>query len=93
MGKKPDDTVLKVQYQQLKAQSRKAADEAREVWWEDKAEEAERLHEAAVRHGRGGSLLKDVRLKQWGQKLRASTAILAADGRFDQHSREVGKMA
>ena len=57
--KKP---ILKAQYQQLKTQSRKAADEAREAWWEAKAEEAERLHEAAVRHGRGGSLLKDLRL-------------------------------
>ena len=79
--KKPGDTILKAQYQQLKTQSRKAADEAREAWWEAKAEEAERLHEAAVRHGRGGSLLKDLRLLQWGQKLRASTALLAADGR------------
>ena len=79
--KKPGDVLLKAQYQQLKAQSRKAADEAREAWWEAKAEEADRLHEAAVRHGRGGSLLKDLRLLQRGQKLRASTALLTADGR------------
>ena len=80
-ARKPGDVLLKAQYQQLKAQSRKAADEAHEAWWENKAEEAEKLHEAAVRHGRGGSLLKDLRLMQWGQKLRPSTALLAADGR------------
>ena len=76
MGKGEDD--MKAQYQQLK-HSRKAADEAREVWWEAKAEDAEKLH--AVRHGRGGSLLRDLKLIQWRQKLRASTALLAADGR------------
>ena len=80
-AKKPDDTLLKTQYQQLKAQSRKAADEAREVWWEAKAEEAEKLHEAAVRHGRGGYLLRDLKLMQWRQKLRASTALPVADGK------------
>ena len=74
-AKKPGDALLKVQYQHLKAQSRKVADDAREAWWEAKAEEAEKLHEAAVRHGRGGSLLKDLRLIQWGQKLRSSTAL------------------
>ena len=67
--KKPGDTLLKVRYQQLKVQSRKVADEAREAWWEAKAEEAEKLHEAAVRHGRGGSLLKDLRLAQWGRSV------------------------
>ena len=79
--KKPGDALLKVRYQHLKAQSRKVTDEAREAWWEAKAEEAEKLHEAAVRHGRGGSLLKDLRLIQWGQKIGSSTILLAKDGR------------
>ena len=30
-AKKPDDTLLKAQYQKLKAESRKTADEAHEV--------------------------------------------------------------
>ena len=64
--KKPDDTLLKAPYQQKKAQSRKAADEACKAWWEAKEEEAEKLHEVAVRHERGGSLLKDLRFMQWG---------------------------
>ena len=80
-AKKPGDTLLKVRHQHLKAQSRKVADEVRETWWEAKTEEAEKLHEAAVRHGRGGSLLKDLRLIHWGQKLGSSTAVLATGGR------------
>ena len=36
--KKPGDTLLQLRYQQLKVQSRKVADEAREAWWEAKAE-------------------------------------------------------
>ena len=93
-AKKPGDALLKVWYQHLKAQSRKVADEAREAWWEAKTEEAEKLHEAAVRHGRGGSLLKDLRLIQWGQKLRSSTALLAKDGRLKlSSSGEIGTVA
>ena len=49
---------------------------------EAKAGEAEKLHEAAVKHGKDGSLLKDLKLIQWRKKLRASTCttLLAADG-------------
>ena len=79
--KKLDDNLLKLQYQQLKAQCREASDEAREAWWEDNAEEAEKVYEAAVRNGRGGSLLKDLKFIQRGQNLRVSTALLASDGR------------
>lgn len=68
---------LKQEYQKLKVQSRKCADKAREEWWEVKAEEAVKLHEAAVRLGHGGSLLKDLRLVQ---KLKASTSLLSQDG-------------
>ena len=39
------------------------------------------MHEDAVRHGRGGSLLRDLKLIQWKQKLRTNTVLLAADGR------------
>ena len=56
----PDDETLKQEYQQLKRQSRQSADKAHEEWWESKAEQAEKLHEYAVRLGYGGSLLKDL---------------------------------
>ena len=62
--KSPDNEDLRQGYQQLKKLSRKCADKAREEWWEGKAEQAEKLCEAAVRLGRGGSLLKDLRLLQ-----------------------------
>ena len=60
--KSPGNVSLKQEYQKLKVQSRKCAEKARVEWWEAKAEEAEKLHEAAVRLGLGGSLLKDLKL-------------------------------
>ena len=45
-------------------------------------EEAEKLHETAVGHGRGATLPKDHAV--WAQKLRKSTALLAADGPAQQ---------
>ena len=77
----PDDETLRQEYQQLKRQSRQSADKAREEWWESKAEQAEKLHEYAVRLGHGGSLLKDLRLLQRSQKLKADTTLLAKDGK------------
>ena len=62
--------------------SRKCADKAHEEWWEAKAEEVERLHEAAVRLGHGGSLLKDLRLLRCEQKLRADSKLLAQNGTY-----------
>ena len=79
--KSPGNVSLKQEYQKWKVQSRKCADKAREEWWEAKAEEAEKLHEAAVRLGRGGSLLKDLKLLCSRQKLKASTSLLSQDGR------------
>ena len=79
--KDPSRTSLRSEYHQLKVQSRKVADAAREAWRGMKAEEAERRYELAVREGRGGSMLKDLRLLQSGQRLRVSTALLAEDGK------------
>ena len=76
----PGDDALRLHYHQLKAQSREVADKAREEWWERKAAHAERLYESAVRLGRGGSLLKDLRLLQQSQKLRAGSTLCAQDG-------------
>ena len=76
----PGNVSLKQEYQKWKVKSRKCAEKAREEWWEAKAEEAEKLHEAAVRLGRGGSLLKDLKLLCSRQKLKASTSLLSQDG-------------
>ena len=78
--KSPGNDSLKQEYQKWKVQSRKCADKAKEEWWEAKAEEAEKLLEAAVRLGCGGSLLKDLKLLCSRQKLKASTPLLSQDG-------------
>ena len=54
--------------------------QTREEWWEAKAVEAEQRHELAVRLGRGGSLLKDLRLLQRSQKLKGDITLCAQDG-------------
>ena len=46
-AKKPDDTLVKAQSQQLKIQSRLDAEKAREAWLEPKVEEPD---ETVVRH-------------------------------------------
>ena len=79
--KNPDNTILKESYQQLKRQSRLTADVAWEAWWRAKAEEAEYRHEVAISEGRGGSTVRELRLLKSSQKLRVSTALLAADGK------------
>ena len=76
----PEDSSLRHQYALLKAESRRCADEAREKWWEDKVVRAEELHDEAVKRGHGGSLLKDLRLLQRSQKLKADTTLYAKDG-------------
>ena len=78
--KSPESERLKGEYQQLKMMSRKCAEKAHEEWWEAKAEEAERLHEAAVKLGHGGSLLRDLRLLRNEQKLRTDMELLVQDG-------------
>lgn len=78
--KSPDSECLRQQYLLLKVQSRRCADKAREECWERKAEQAEQLHETAVRLGLGGSLLKDLQLLQRSQKLRANSTLHAKDG-------------
>ena len=77
---------LKRKHQQLKVVSRKCVDKACEEWLVAKAEEAERLHEAAVRLGHGGSLLKDLRLLRCGQKLSADSKLLAQNGTHLPHT-------
>ena len=80
LKKFPNDPNLKVEYQRLKALAKKTAESARNVWWESKAEEAERMYEKAVKQGRGGSLLKELRLLQRSQGSSSNTVLRAADG-------------
>ena len=56
-------------------------DKAHEEWWEARAEEAEKLYEVAVSRGCGGSLLKELKLIQYCQKLKATTTLLTSNGK------------
>ena len=81
MVKSPGCGDLKREYlQELVVLSRKCADRAHVEWLEDKAAEAERLHEVAVSLGHGGSLLKDLKLLRCRQKLKADATLFAQDG-------------
>ena len=81
LKKFPNDPNLKVEYQRLKALAKKTAESARNAWWESKAEEAVRMYEKAVKQGRGGSLLKELRLLQRSQGSSSNTVLRAADGK------------
>ena len=101
--KSPSSSHLE-EYQELKVLSRRCADKACEVWWEARAEEAEKLHEAAVRQGHGGSLLRELKLLRCRQKLKADSMLLAQDGtqlhsvvdkleRWREHFAQVGNVS
>ena len=55
-------------------------EEACNLWWEESAEQAERMHEEAVKNGWGGSLIRSLRVLQSHQKVRSSIALKAANG-------------
>ena len=76
----PRQCCLKQEYQKWKVQSRKCTDKAREEWWEAKAEEAEKLHEAAVRLGCGGSAEKLETAMQQAETVKASISLLSQGG-------------
>ena len=64
----------------LKSLTWKAAEMARNAWWENKAEEAEKKYEMSVKSGRGGSLLKDLRILQRSQTSKTNLILRAANG-------------
>ena len=57
-----DNHEARTEYYQLKKLTRKAVEKAQNAWWEDRVEEIEKKYKIAVRNGRGGSLLKDLRI-------------------------------
>ena len=77
--KSPSKSTLE-DYRGLKVLSWRCVDKAREDWWEAKVEEAERLHETAVRLGHGGSLPKDLKFLKSRQKIKADSMLLAQNG-------------
>ena len=75
------DPQLRVEYQRLKALTRRAAERAHNAWWEDRAAKAERMYEMALKSGRGGSLLKDLKVLQCSQQFKVKTALKTGDGK------------
>ena len=57
-----DITRLKTEYDHLKKLTKAAAEKARNAWWSERASEAERRALVAEQQGRGGSLIRDLRL-------------------------------
>ena len=49
--------------------------------WEGKVEEMEKKYEMAVKNGRGGSLLKDLKVLQMSQRSKTNSALKAANGK------------
>ena len=49
------------EYKKLKKLMRCAVEKAKNAWWEYQALDIEAKYEMAVKNGRGGSLLKDVK--------------------------------
>ena len=78
--KSPGNDTLKQEYQRFKVQSRKCVDMTKEKWWEAKAEKAEQRYVMVVRLGHGGSILKDLRLLKFRQKLKVNSFLYASDG-------------
>ena len=66
-------------YNQAKALSKKTCRKAIDTWWEKKAEEAERLTEISTRQGRGGSILKILKLAKTS-RLKTTTNLRSEDG-------------
>ena len=53
---------LMAEFQSVRQLTKKAAGRARNSWWSSRAVEAERLAQRAERSGRGGSLIKELKL-------------------------------
>ena len=70
---------LKKNYEELKSQTRKACRKAFDKWWKDKAEEADQLSEEFIKQGRGGSILKILKLNT-KSKVKDATIINSKDG-------------
>ncbi|MDA8001968.1 MAG: reverse transcriptase domain-containing protein [Alphaproteobacteria bacterium] len=76
------------EYNRLKKLTRVAAEKARNSWWSARAAEAERRAQIAEQQGRGGSLIKDLRLLQKKFSKPASSTLVAEDGTILQTDRD-----
>ena len=79
-----DITRLKAEYDHLRKLTKVAAEKARNAWWSERATEAERRALVAEQQGRGGSLIRDLRLLGKKFSKPASSNLVAKDGRVLQ---------
>ena len=75
-----DISRLKREYNHLKRLTKIAAEKARNLWWSERAAEAERRALIAEQQGRGGSLIRDLRLSKKKFSKPASSTLVAKDG-------------
>ena len=79
-----DTTRLKTEYDHLRKLTKVAAEKARNAWWSDRAAAAECRALVAEQQGRGGSLIRDLRLLGKKFSKPASSNLVAKDGRVLQ---------
>ena len=82
------DNSCPLEYNHLKKLTRVAAEKARNSWWSARAAEAERRAQIAEQQGRGGSLIKDLRLLHKKFSKPASFTLVAEDGTILQSDRD-----
>ena len=70
---------LRSEYNHLKKLTRVAAEKARNSWWSERTAEAERRAQVAEQQGRGGSLIKELRLLKKHSKP-TSSSLVAKNG-------------
>jgi hypothetical protein len=74
-----DQERRKAEYRRVRKLSKAAAERARNSWWSSRAEDAERLASAAERSGRGGSLIKELKLLGVSVAKASTTPVLSSD--------------
>ena len=75
----PQDLISS--YNNIKAQTKNACRNAKDHWWEVKAVEAERVTELSIKQGRGGSILKLLKLAKTSN-IRSSANLKSKDGKL-----------
>ena len=68
-----------VEYRRARKLSKDAAERARNSWWSSRAADAERMASAAERSGRGGSLIKELKLLGVSAAKASTTPLLSSD--------------
>jgi len=75
-----DNPVAWTEYHWLKSLTWRASRKAQNAWWADRVEKLEEKYEMAVKSGRGGSLLKDLKVMQMSQRPKTNSVLKADNG-------------